>query len=317
MVVVKAKDSIKLWFETLKEDGEYVDLTVLRVTGDKVEEFNFPHGEVDGIGAFLKLHKKKSTLKVMTKMRKKVPWYRYAWGFIMYTSRLPFRSANWKSFNKDWREEFFGKKPSARSFTFFDREQTKLIKTNARKVGANLNSFLLYYLNQSLLELQKPGKTVWLIPVSMRGSINEEATKNEVGFTDAYCTKDINPAQIDRQIKKRLRRGEHLGGVIGVSLGVFLGKNLLKKLVHLNKYLQVRTGVFTNLGEGQDSQSDFMYSGFPPVIETQPVGALAGIWNGCLTLSLHFHPALGLTAEDAQFYLDNWRRSVLGGDNAS
>lgn len=313
MLAMKAKDSIKLWFDTLVQDGECMDLTVLKIDQSGVEEFNFPHGEVDGIGAFLNIHKKSDSLQVYTKMRHKRPWYHYLWGFLMYTKRLPFRSAKWKNFNKNWRQKYWQTKPFARAYTVFSKEETRQIKQLSKGLNVSLNSHLLFCLNKVLTNLQEPGKSIWLVPVSMRASLDEEIVKNEVGFTDAYCGSEDRVQDIDRQIKKRLKNLEHLGGVIGVSLGVFIGPWLLKKLVLLNKHLQVRTGVFTNLGEGRDPESKNMYSGYPPVIETQPVGALAGIWNDSLTLALHFHPALELSKEQAEQILAQWREAALKG----
>lgn len=125
----------------------------------------------------------------------------------------------------------------------------------------------------------------------MRESYNEESYGNEVGFVDTVIKKNINVNQLNDQINKRIKNFKHLGGIVGVSLSVFIGEILLKKLVRLNKYIQVRTGVFTNLGEWSSrGREDEKITGFPPVIETQPLGASALTWNGRLALAIHTHP---------------------------
>jgi hypothetical protein len=186
--------------------------------------------------------------------------------------------------------------------------KTKLIRANAQKRNITLNSFLLFNLDYSLSDkFNKMDKRVWLIPVNMRQDFNHSAQGNEVGFIDAVITKKLNMNQLHTQIKRRINNYEHLGGVLGVSLGVFIGAYLLKKLVRINKYLQVRTGVFTNLGEwSSKGREDEKIIGFPPVIETQPIGASALTWNGRLALGIHAHPCLEFSQDEINNILKKW-----------
>lgn len=308
--MMKAKDSVRIWFETLSSMGEDMDILLQCDVGEGMQDYRFHHGRFDAIGGFLthvaKVDKPKTTLSLRGKG---APFYKYLIGFFIYLLRIPFYASGFKNFNKNWRSS---KKHYPRAVSFLDVTETRAIKERAQAMNVSVNAFLLYHLNASFQELLNgKGKDIWLIPVNLRVNTKDNLSQNEVGFVDAVIKKHHGVFDINQQIKKRLSRYEHLGGVLGVGIGVVTGEFLLKKLVKLNKYLQVRTGVFTNLGEWQaDGCEHFKLSGFPPVLETQPVGASAITWCHKMTLSLHTHPALQLNESNVEKILENWKNRL-------
>lgn len=308
--MMKAKDSVRIWFETLSSMGEDMDILLRCDVGQGMKDYRFHHGRFDAIGGFLthvaNVENPKTTL---TLRGKGAAPYKYLIGFLIYLLRIPFYAAAFKKKNKNWRA---GKKKYLRETHFFSHEETSLLIEKARSHNVSVNTYILYHLNKSMQDLLvNKGKDIWLIPVNLRVNTKDNLSQNEVGFVDAVINKELSLNELQTQLKKRLKRNEHLGGVVGVALGVITGEFLLKKLVWLNKYLQVRTGVFTNLGEWEAQGCDhFKLSGFPPVLETQPIGASAITWCGKMTLSIQAHPILELNEKELSNIKNKWINSL-------
>lgn len=307
---MKAKDSVRIWFETLSLEGEDMDILLQCDVGEGMKDYRFHHGRFDAIGGFLSnvihVNNPKTT---MTLRGKQAPFYKFLVGFIRYSLRLPFYAAPFKNFNYQWRD---GSKNYPRTRSFLDEAQTKMIKDTAQKLGVSVNSLLLKALNDaSKRYIASVGDNIWLIPVNLRTNTNDNLSQNEVGFVDALISSKDNLHSIHRQIANRIKKSEHLGGLMGVGIGVFIGEYFLKKLVKLNKYLQVRTGVFTNLGEWQASGCEsYKLSGYPPVLETQPIGASAITWCNKMTLSLHTHPCLEMSQDEIEVFMNDWLKKL-------
>lgn len=305
---MKAKDSIDIWFKTLEEMGESSEIIIQTIDSSENKQVHrFDHGKFDAISGFIQNIGKVDNLKTSLKGRTdNTSALKYLYGFLRYIIRLPFYSAKWNKYKDNWRELNNLNYPQA--VNHFTQEDTDLIKENAKKRKVSLNSFLLYNLDYCLADkFDNNSKRVWLIPVNMRSDYNENSHGNEVGFVDAVIKRNLNVNQLDDQIKNRIKNHEHLGGIVGVSIGVFIGEYLLKKLVRFNKYIQVRSGVFTNLGEWTSrGREDEKISGFPPVIETQPIGASALTWNGRLAIAIHAHPCLEFSDIELENILKKW-----------
>lgn len=303
---MKAKDSVRIWFETLSSEGEDMDILLQCDVGEGMQDYRFHHGRFDAIGGFLSNVKNVDNPQTTLTLRgKQVPLYKFILGFIRYSLRLPFFASPFIKFDKDWRK---GEKFYPRCAEFLELSFTESLMQKAKNNCVSVNTYLLESLNHTVKDyVMKNGKEVWLIPVNLRTNTKDNLSQNEVGFVDAVINKEDGLFEIQNQLQKRIKKNEHLGGLFGVGIGVITGEFLLKLLVKTNKYLQMRTGVFTNLGEWKVAGCDhFKLSGFPPVLETQPIGASAITWNGKMTLSLHSHPCLGLNQDDIETMMSKW-----------
>lgn len=319
------EDSIHLWFKFLQERGEYTSISAFeenRLSGE-IMEHDFFHGDIDGIGSFLhlmnKYEKAHLLLPELIKRRDPPAWV-YVINFLRYLKRLPIYSQSWALGPTDWKlKKGMSERPGARAFKQLSRKDTLLFWNRAREQKVGRNAFLLYHLNSALTPYQKnvsSWKRYWLIPVNLRSDFNSDSGGNRAGFIDACLTHKTSVQDLHWELKRSLLRGEAYGGYSGITIGRFLGENLLKVLVNLNDYIQVRTGVFTNLGnwktvEGRDLGANWY--GLPPVIRSQPFGAMTGSMNEEQSLALHFHPFLTRSEVLARECLDRWIEGLLSG----
>jgi len=308
---MKAKESLAIWFDELTVMGESTDISIIIEENQVEKEYIFSHGKFDAISGFIRnigyFEGLKTKLNLRGKPKSKL---KYFLGFIRYSLRIPFKSAKWNKFNKDWRNS--NHKFYPRAVCFFDKDETLEISFLSKKMNVSLNSLLLYLIDEVIAEkLNSRSKRVWLIPVNVRDDIDENNEGNEVGFIDAIVSSKCKVETLHRQIKNRISRYEHLGGILGVGLGVVLGEYLLRRLVNVNKYLQVRTGVFTNLGSWDaKSKEGLRVYGFPPVLETQPVGVGALTWCGRLSISIHTHPCLMFDNNDLRDIIEKIKMKI-------
>lgn len=313
---MRPQDSIKEWFKILEERGEYAHFTVIEQTHEGREiETDFFHGNMDGIGGFLTIMKSRGETDFLLPelpKRDNPHWFVYFYNFLRYCARLPFYSPGWNISSKWGRKS---EKPSARAWCSLSVSDTEKIWKKAKTAGVGRNAFLLHHLNQALLPLMEESRLpcYWLIPVNLRPDF-KSSEGNITGFIDARITRNTSVKDLDSNLKKALMRGEALGGYVGITLGRFIGPSLLKALVFFNDFIQVRTGVFTNLGNWKTAPGTEMKShwfGFPPVIKAQPFGAMTGSMNGEQSFTVIFHPSLTRDKKVAEEVLKRWTDSLL------
>ncbi len=312
---MRPQDSIKEWFRILEERGEYSHFTVIEKTPEREIETDFFHGNMDGIGGFLSIMKERGETDFLLPSlpkRDNPHWFVYAVNFVRYLARLPFYSPDWK-IEVPWKRK--SEKPSARAYASMSVDETETFWRKAKEAGVGRNAYLLYHLNKALSPLIHESflPRYWLIPVNLRPDFKSHEG-NITGFVDARITNKTSLVDLDRNLKKALMRGEALGGYVGITLGRFLGPSLLKILVYTNDFIQIRTGVFTNLGNWKTAPGTEMKShwfGFPPVIKAQPFGAMTGSMNGEQSLTVVFHPSLTRDKKVAEEVLTRWKESLL------
>ena len=313
---MKPADSIKAWFKILEEKGEYSHFTVIEETQNgEIRETDFFHGDMDGISGFMKIMKERGETDFLLPElphRPKPNSFVYAVNFIKYLVRLPFYSPGWKM-KSEWRKN--SEKPSARAWISLSTEDTDKIVANAKALGVGRNAYLLYHLDQAVRPYLKDSifPRYWLIPVNLKTDFHQHEG-NLTGFIDGRITDSISVKKLDHNLKRALITGEALGGYVGITLGRFIGPHLLKFLVYMNDLIQIRTGVFTNLGNWKTAPGTHMHShwfGFPPVIKTQPFGAMTGSMNGEQSLTVVFHPSLTRDVRVAEECLNSWVKSLL------
>lgn len=312
------QESIYQWFKILEEKGEYSHFTVIEETESGiVKESEVFHGEMDGVGGFLSIMKERGESEMVVPelpIRPRPAKIFFAYSFVRYLMRLPFYSPAWKIQNH-WNKQ--SEKPRAKAFRSLSVADTQKIWENAKRLGVGRNAYLLFHLNLSLSPYIKESllPRYWLIPVNLRADFKHHL-ENITGFVDARITNNLSVQNLDKNLKASLGRGDFFGGHVGIGLGQFLGPHLLKLLVTMNDFIQVRTGVFTNLGNWKTKPGHEMKShwfGLPPVISAQPFGAMTGSMNGEQSLAVVFHPRLTISQELAEECLSRWIQGLLQG----
>ncbi len=316
--------SISLWFRLLRERGECMDFTICRRharTGE-LKENEFFHGDVDGISAILRLVQEdgETELYLPQLPPRPFPPAAFVWlSFFRYLARLPFRSPPWTLPPTGWAPiPGNPERPTARAFAVLDEAQTKKVWENAKALGVGRMAYLLHHLDRAVLPwlAESPHPRHWLLPVHLRPNLDltQPAQGNMTGFADAAIRDRDDPVTLERQLRRVFNRGDHYGGWRGVALGQVLGENLLRKVVGLNDRLQVRTGVFTYLGNWNSrSGSAFDWFGYPPVLRAQPFGAMSSSLDGRQVLTVLMHPSLTRSPDTAREALERWVQGLTAG----
>jgi hypothetical protein len=204
----------------------------------------------------------------------------------------------------------------ARSYCLLTEAETEEIGNRAKAAGVGKNAYYLFHLNRNLDPYHKitSSKRYWFIPVNLRTGEEQDAEGNYAGFIDAVVDRKTTLGSLEKLIKKRLKRGDAYAGRTALSLGKYTGEPIWKFLIKMNRYLQVRTGTFTNLGhwdleEGKPHSIDWV--GLPPVISYQPFGAMTVKVGKRQSLGVQFHPRLTRDPKLAEEVLRNWVSSML------
>ncbi len=312
------QQAIKYWFETVRDDGEYPYISIFEIpqTGEATEH-EFFHGNFDGIGSMLELLGKRPDLPLLIP---KVPtrkdpsrWFIFL-AFMRYLLRLPLFSETW-NLSSTWRPST-PEKPSARAYRILSEAETEEVASRAKAAGVGKNAFYLFHLNRALDPYHKVtrSKRYWFIPVNLRTGEEKEPEGNYAGFLDAVLGRETTLQSLETTLKTRLQRGDAYAGRAALSLGKYTGPFVWRFLIKMNRYIQVRTGTFTNLGhwdleEGKPHHIDWV--GLPPVISYQPVGAMTVRLGNRQSLGLQFHPRLSRDPKLAEEVLRNWVRSMV------
>lgn len=315
------QESIELWFRELERCGEYTQIVTGKLNLKTMErrEFCFPHGQFDAVNAWHEVLRQmdspyeQGTWKLQP--RSFPPRWRQWVAFLRYLFTIPFKSADWRLTKTDWRPGQTPEKPTAGAIEHLTLDETQKLKNRAKTLGVRTNALLLWALNKAFDECLSPvGQRIWMLPATLRADFDESAIKgNWTGFIDAKFSREATPADLDRCIKKEIDWCAPYGGYIGITIGRFLGGRLLRFLVRLNFKLQIRTGVFTNLGVmGGETQtvSELGY-GFPPVLRSQPVGAMTVLWYGHQVLALQLHPSLSRDPQLAANIIKSWKEFLF------
>lgn len=318
LINMNKNESIRQWFNILEREGEYTNILVYAkkdLDGEIIEN-SFPHADYDGISAInqflLKNNLSQDNIEIKIPERE-FPSKLYQWlMFFKFVSRLPYKSASWNFEPTGWEPYKKPTTPKARAWKIVSKKDTKKIEANAKSHKVHLNSYLLYHLDLSIQKylVGNEKQRVWFMPVSLRNSNDKGKSGNLVSFIDIYM-RNQSISDVNSEIRKELLSGAFFGGYIGFTLGTLIGQTLLEKLVELNHKMQIRTGVFTNLGKWEQPNNTFRFGGIPPVVRSQPFGALVGGWLGELTLNCVYHPILTDDHTIAEETLENWIVSLL------
>jgi hypothetical protein len=315
---VTEQQAIKYWFETIREQGEYPFISIFEIPQKAApREHEFFHGSFDGIGSMLELLSKRPDLPVLipkVPTRKDPhPLIKFL-AFLRYLFRLPLFSEEW-ALKSNWNSKT-PEKPTARSFRVLSESETEEIGKRAKAAGVGKNAYYLFHLNRTLDPYHKEtrSKRFWFIPVNLRSGEEKDSEGNYAGFFDAVISRKTSLQSLEKSMKERLHRGDAYAGRTALSFGRYTGILIWKFLIVINRYIQVRTGTFTNLGhweieEGKTHSIDWV--GLPPVISYQPFGAMTVKLGKRQSLGIQFHPRLSRDQMLAEGVLQQWIASML------
>jgi hypothetical protein len=223
------------------------------------------------------------------------------------------RSAGWTLASVNWQMQS-PVSHQAQAFVCLTLAETKKLREKAKSLGVRTNALLLWSLNAAFEPYLASGRNrIWMIPVTLRNQDSHKVGGNLTGFFDVHFQKSTSIQKLNEMIDGEIASGMAYGGYLGVTIGRFIGKVLLRFLVRINYFLQIRTGVFSNLGSyGEDTLDleEFPY-GYPPVIRSQPTAAITMAWKGHQILCLQIHSILSQDRAFANQVLASWKANLL------
>lgn len=299
-----------------KEMGESIDMIICvapKETPEKLDVYLMDHSKRDGIAAFDYLFAKDG-MKIKEHPQMKAGEVPSLWRRIQLMRQ---HLRNMPKMKYPWKQGDFSVRGFAPSFAYalFDEETTTKLLNYAREQKVSLNALLLSTLNDvSIKHLMTsvPDKTVWTIPLNMRGGASKgNAKANTTASISLVIPKTMDTVGIDAKIKSIYMQGVHWGawllsnitGVIGLSGFRYLAKRVKPTWV----------GVFSNLGswpindniEGAFDDGRY-YVCCPPATFILPVTSATITWYGRMSFALQLHPSICKSEEGAQQVVAAW-----------
>jgi hypothetical protein len=304
------RDAAADWFRASEDSGDFMGIRYGRVSPEtwEVEWHVVSHIACDGIGGFAKLLRERGAELAG------LPQTRHPcrgviaplWNFWR-DSRKEIKCAE----RADWLGSGDGSGiPDAVAWHLFTVEETLEMVARCREAGLTVNSFLLKHLDHAVRpRIRQPHARIrWLVPVNLRGDVRyDDDTANHVSCVETCIAPDDSPEDIQGDILRRLKRGEHRANHILLMAGRFLSHKA--KLDLLGKERAKRKGnigSFSNLGVWEvDVPQGDSWVFCPPFVTGQLLGA------GCVT----FNGRLGLAVQGcgADLWMERWVALVRGG----
>ncbi len=264
----------------------------------EVEWLFVSHCECDGIGGFARLLRERGA-EIGELPKTKHPCS----GLIGPLWRM-WRGRNSDSNSadrRDWRpyDQTKGRPSISVAWHLFTENETTEIRERCRRERITVNSLLLKHLDQAVRpDIQRPELAIpWMIPVNLRGDIeHNDDTGNHVSYVEPRIGCDDSPAEIQKQIRDRLERGEHRANYLLLGMGRFLNHERKVALIRKDRAMpEGNIGAFSNLGvwdpEKTIASKDFWLF-CPPVVDGQLLGAGAVSFQNRFSLTIQGHPDL-------------------------
>lgn len=298
---------IQSYFECLKDAGIDTIFQIFRMHDNEiVDRVQFDHVSYDGVSAMTELARKfpaegftapKLTFRPKPNISKRL-YELFKW----YVRFYPFMPPKWKALSKDKTHIATG---------FVQVENWKKPDD-----AISINTKLLYALdivsrnfNTNILRPR-----VWMTPVGLYDGIAREISPaNRVSFIDIKISNADRPIDVQKKANLQLSELNYWGTMLTMGLPMILGKRLFTWIAQYMHLTFRRTGTFSNLGEwkilGLPENEWWVCVGC--VAKMSPVEGMALVINDRLGLSMRFHPSLGFSDEDAQAFVEEWKKLYL------
>jgi len=302
------------WFDLVEElQGEFVGMRGELVQPDGSVSWTFvPHARFDGLGGFVDLLRRTTAAKDLPvpvrRTQRPSLWQRIA-ALARLCAEPPRVAARWIRQDPAWRpgEVKYRQGDTSAATHLFTVEQTRAIERAARASSAPLNALLLGGLARASETEIADGPAIWMMPVNMRGPVAlARDTANHTGYLQIDIAPGATAANVQAQVKERLRRREHWGSWLFLNLGRVVRYRGMRTIYGF----QIRrfgnrpfVGSFSNLGSWRDVGCWFVC---PPVTMNAPVAAGAIVCDGRLSLTLEAHASMTGGQEWSQALLQRW-----------
>ena len=302
------------WFDLIEElQGEFVGMRGGLVQPDGSIAWTFvPHARFDGLGGFVDLLRRTTAAKDLPvpvrRTQRPSLWQRIA-AVAQLCAERPRVAGRWRHQAAAWRP---GEDQCREGNTFaathlFTKEETGALERAARASGAPLNALLLSGLARASEAEIADGPAIWMMPVNMRGPVTlARDTANHTGYLQIDIAPGASAANVQAQVKERLRRREHWGSWLFLNLGRIAGYRGMRTIYGF----QMRrfgnrpfVGSFSNLGSWRGVGCWFVC---PPVTMNAPVAAGAIVCDGRLSLTLEAHASMTGGREWSRGLLQRW-----------
>lgn len=295
---------IQTYFEAFRDSGMNTCFQIHRFQGARLlEAHEFDHCFYDGVSAVLELARRYPATGFKApplSVASKPGFLKRLWELVRWYARFfPFKPTPWKQTGKvightvsavtlleDWRPE---------SLTVL---LLKALDTTSRPY------------------LQDPvGRTHWMSPVGLYANIDRELPPaNRVSFVDLKLIPTTSPEELRLNLREQLKELNYWGTVLTMAGSVMFGRKAFAVFARYLHHFFRRTGTFSNLGDWTIpglEQSEWWALGQGCVAPMSPVEGTAIVVNGQLGLSVTMDPSLGLTKEDAQRFVADWKKNYL------
>lgn len=287
--------------------------------GSEEVEWHFvPHCDCDGIGGFARILRERGAELPELPGTKNT-----SRGVIAPLWRL-WRGGRRGSECADRRDWKISVSPGAKSsgavaWHLFTERETKDIRERCQRERVTVNSLLLKHLDQAIRpEIKRPQlKIPWMIPVNLRGDINHaDDTENHVSCVDPLVGPDDSAEQIQKQIRRRLERGEHRAKHLLLELGRFMSHAAkVKFLIKDRANPAGNIGAFSNLGVWDPEKkiaTDDSWVFCPPVVTGQLLGAGCVTFQNRLGLAIQTHHGVSSSPDIAATWMKRWVEGICG-----
>lgn len=286
------------YFPHLKAIGELGDIGfALWDKGDLLHRVDYPHGDFDGVGAFMHLLEAQTGKMIEQQPQSLVHSRPGLWQSLSIFCRYMKTRRKTATF---WRPtvnfSLRGKPSSCAGYAFSAEESAAL----QRKFGVVASAFLLHSLDCAAnpVFLKSPCTRRWIMPINGRGFVTQEKT-----YANVSCPLFLTIAPGDSlptlvaAMKSYVARKLYWGGWLQTQIPTFFPDAVLRYFVRRSG--NEAFGLFSHLGNWQVLQEKDLWDlnarwvALPFATGHAPVAATALSVNGRLTLALALHPSLG------------------------
>ena len=309
------------WFRASEASGDFMGIRFGRVHKETEElEWEYvSHCDCDGIGGFARLSRnrgadvgtlptiKKSCIGIIS------PLWR-----LLCASR---RSCDYAQ-RSDWAPESPEKTleteaAQAVAWHLFSEEETIGILAKCRSRKVTVNSVLLQHLDEAVrADIRRPHLTIpWMIPVNIRGDISlPDDTSNHVSCVQVDLAPNDLAEEIQKQIQRRLKNGEHRANYLLLGLGKFLShESKVKFLIKDRSKPAGNIGAFSNLGVWDSKKkikTEYSWLFCPPVVKGQLLAAGCVTFQNRLGLAIQAHPQLRVSSDTVHAWMTRWTGKI-------
>jgi hypothetical protein len=322
-MAAKPFDPIKPWFQSAEESGEYIGIRFGRIpVGATEPEWIFlPHTEVDGIGGFADIMRKRGVdLCRLPQIRHPLDPSRLAVLSVLPKFLKPQRRLKWQALGGSTRLSTAKEPPTAVAWHVFTEAETTQIRRVCRKAHITVNSFLVKHLSKAVRpHLENESAIIpWMLPVNLRGKITRSSDiENHSSFITVKLASYDTLHDVHRKIYKALESGNHWANWFSYDSSRILGAGMRRFLIDKEKYMsEWHVGSFSNLGDW-DAQKEITNSGCtgewlfcPPVLRCQHLGTGCVTFQNRLSLLIQVHPELTTSPAAPKSWVQNWVKEI-------